>query len=77
MKNNSSLILLTLASNNKKVVISKDNIAFAMEIEEENDNKKKIQFTRVFLKQLTISNDSSWVDVVEKPKDLYEKCGKE
>ena len=60
-----SMLKLTLASNGKSAMIPKDNIAFAIELESENDKKEKEVFTRIFLKQITMDDDSKWVDVKE------------
>ena len=55
----------TLASSGKAVLVDRDNIAFAMEMEVENEGKEKITFTRIALKQLDIDDDAKWVDVME------------
>lgn len=66
--NKSSMLLLTLASNGKDAVVPKDNIAFAIELEGENDRKEKQVFTRIYLKQVTMNDESKWVDVKEPVK---------
>ena len=66
-------LLLTLASNGKPTIIPKDNIAFAIEIDGENEQKQKETFTRVFLKQVTMDDLSKWVDVVESAEEILKK----
>ena len=56
-------LLLTLASNGNKVMVVCDNIAFAIDVEEEDR-----RFTRIFLKQVEIEGEAKWVDVTETPE---------
>jgi hypothetical protein len=61
---------LTLASNGLDAVVPTDNIAFAVRVEGESENKKDI-FTRVFLKQVEMTGEAKFVDVREKPEDIF------
>lgn len=70
MKNNKDFAVFTLASNGLPVALALNNIAFAMSIEEENEKQEKVRFTRVYLKQVLIDDDSKWVDVKESPADF-------
>ena len=64
--NEKKLIMLTLVTNGKKVIVPVDNIAFAIEIERESEQKEKPAFTRIFLRQVEmIEEEAKWVDVVE------------
>lgn len=70
MQYNKDFAVFTLASNGLPVAIALNNIAFAMLIEEENEKQEKVRFTRVYLKQVLIDDDSKWVDVKESPADF-------
>lgn len=70
MHNNKDFAVFTLASNGLPVALALNNIAFAMLIEEENEKQEKVRFTRVYLKQVLIDDDSKWVDVKESPADF-------
>ena len=63
-------IKATLASNGMEAIIAADNIAFAIRMELEDEEQKKQEFTRVFLKQVVMDDESKWVDVRERPGDL-------
>ena len=65
------MILLTLASNNKGTMIPKDNIDFVIEIEGEDENKKKEVFTRIYLKHSPL--EDAWVDVKESAEYIMRK----
>lgn len=64
------MLLLTLASNGREVVVPRDNIAFALEMEGENEKKEKETFTRVFLKQFPMDDECKWLDVKETPREI-------
>lgn len=63
-------IHVTLASNNMEAVIASDNIAFAIRMVAENEKHEKDEFTRVFLKQVIMDDESKWIDIIEKPGEL-------
>jgi hypothetical protein len=60
---------VTLSSNGLDAVVPIDNIAIAVRVEGEDENHKRIIFTRVFLKQ-AVMPDGNYVDVREKPEDI-------
>lgn len=70
MQYNKDFAVFTLASNGLPVALALNNIAFAMSIEEENEKQEKVRFTRVYLKQVLIDDDSKWVDIKESPADF-------
>jgi len=57
-------LLLTLASNGKKVAVVCDNITLVVDMEEES----KV-FTRIFLKY-NIDEETKWVDVMETSEQI-------
>ena len=59
--------VFTLANNKQPVVISLNNIAFAMRIQDNDKSGKNVEYTRVFLKELIIDDNSKWVDILESP----------
>lgn len=59
-------VQLTLASNDKKVIVSVEGIAFAAETAGENETT----FTRIFFKQLVLEDSAKWVDVKETPEQI-------
>lgn len=63
-------IKATLASNGLEAIIAADNIAFAIRMEIEDEEQKKQEFTRVFMKQVTMDDESKWVDIRERPGEL-------
>lgn len=63
-------ISVVLASNGKEAIIAADNIAFAIRTNTENEKHEKEEFTRVFLKQVEMNDESKWVDIMEKPGEL-------
>ena len=71
MSKTKSFVLLTLASNDKSVIIPVDNIAFAMASEEvKEDETQGTKYARVFLKEIIIDDESKWVDVKEAPEQI-------
>lgn len=61
---------VTLASNDMEAIIATDNIAFAIRMTAENEKHEKEEFTRVFLKQVEMKDESKWVDVRERPGEI-------
>lgn len=71
MKANKDFVLLTLATNDEKVIVAKDNIAFAMSSDGmRDDGTKGDRYTRIFLKNLLIDDETKWVDVKETPVQI-------
>lgn len=64
-------IHVTLASNSMEAVIASDNVAFAIRMTAENEKHEKDEFTRVFLKQVIMDDESKWVDIKEKPTAIF------
>jgi hypothetical protein len=60
---------LTLDSNGSEVIVPFDNVALIIRIEAEDENKKKFQFTRVWLKEADMP-EGKYVDVRELPDDI-------
>ena len=61
---------MTLASNGREVYIPAENIAFAIEMEGENEKHEKETFTRIYLRQVVMEDEAKWVDVKEKPNQI-------
>ena len=64
-----TFVPLTLAVNRRPVILPVDNIAFALEMEQETE-EERLLFTRVYLKQVMIDDDCKWVDVSEPPDKI-------
>ena len=58
-------MILTLSTNGKPAYVDRENISFMVEIEEENEQKKMLSFTRIFLKQIAAQDVPPFVDVRE------------
>lgn len=59
------MIQLTLAGNHNPVLINRDNIAFAVPIED-----KDVKFTRIYLKQVAVKDEPPFVDVEEGLREI-------
>lgn len=65
------LIPVTLYSNGKPALLDAETVMFAEECESENDNGKKIFFTRIYLKQpIHVDEDVLFIDIKENVKDI-------
>lgn len=69
-------IVLTLANGKKKSIIKTNHIGFAMEMEESFESEEKVCFTRIFPTEITISEESNWIDVLETPDEIIKKIFK-
>lgn len=72
MRTKKRFISLTLANGHTSVIIGPEHIAVAMRLSGENENGKKEEFTRIIPKDITISPESNWLDVVETPEEIIE-----
>lgn len=63
-------MLLTFSTNGKQVYIKSENITVATEEEyEDEETKKTVKFTRVYLKDVVFPEDApNWIDVKESVK---------
>lgn len=64
----------TLASDGMPVLIDTSNIAFVTSIEMDDEDRGKINFRRVVLKEVAIASDNKWVDVSETLEQIRRKC---
>ena len=68
------LTAFSLASSGEKCLINTDNIAFVLPLTGEDDEKKLLKFSRVYLKALAIDNEEKWIDVQETLEEIRRKC---
>lgn len=74
MRNN--YIKLTLANGKKPVIIRKEHIAFAMALQQVDENGNTEEFTRIIPQHIVIDKESNWLDVVETPDVILQMIGK-